>query len=73
MSKIIIDGYELPDYASYSSLTTFTECGWQYILTRAMKVPEKPAWWFIGGNAVHEVTEALDRQWVKEAQEGVSE
>lgn len=63
MSKITIDGYELPDYASYSSLTTWLDCGWKYVLTRAMKVPEQPAWYFIGGSALHEVTEHLDREW----------
>jgi hypothetical protein len=73
MSKIEIDGYELPDYASYSSLTTFMDCGWQYVLTRAVKVPEKPSWWFVGGNTIHEATEALDHKWFLEARKGVSE
>lgn len=60
MAKIVVDGYEIPDHVSYSSLSTYLDCGWMYILTRAVKVPEKPAWWFIGGNAVHEATEKLD-------------
>ena len=63
MSKLMIDGYELPDYASYSSLTTWLDCGWQYVLTRAVKVPELPAWYFIGGTTLHEVTEHLDNEW----------
>lgn len=63
MSKLTIDGFELPDYASYSSLTTWLDCGWQYVLTRAVKVPEKPAWYFIGGSTLHEVTEKLDHEW----------
>lgn len=58
---IQIDGYELPDYISYSSLTTYLDCGWKYVLTRAYKVPEQPSFWLAGGSAVHEVTEQLDR------------
>lgn len=69
MSKITIEGWELPDYVSYSSLTTFMDCGWSYVLTRAVKVPEKPSWWFVGGNTVHEATEVLDHEWVKNGQE----
>lgn len=68
--SVKIGGYELPDYVSYSSLTTWLDCGWSYILTRAIKAPEKPAWWFIGGNAVHEVTEQLDKEWFANLQKG---
>ena len=71
--SIKIDGYELPEYVSYSSLTTYMECGWLYILTRAMKVPEKPSWWFVGGNTVHEATEKLDRALFDKAKEGITE
>jgi hypothetical protein len=62
MSKIIVDGWEIPDHVSYSSFTTYLDCGWSYVLTRGAKVAEKPAWWFIGGNTVHEATEQLDRE-----------
>lgn len=65
MGKITVDGYELPGHVSYSSLTTYLDCGWLYVLTRAAKVPEKPAWWFIGGNTVHEATEVLDHEHYK--------
>lgn len=60
--SVQIDGYELPAHVSYSSLTTWLDCGWLYILTRVHKVSEKPAHWFLGGSAVHEATETLDRQ-----------
>lgn len=63
---IKVDGWEVPDHVSYSSLTTYLDCGWLYILTRAAKVQEKPAWWFIGGNTVHECTEVLDWELYKE-------
>lgn len=73
MSKVTIEGWELPDYVSYSSLTTFMDCGWAYVLTRAVKVPEKPSWWFVGGNTVHEATEVLDHEWFRNGQQVVSE
>lgn len=59
--SVKIDGYEIPAYVSYSSLTTWLQCGWQYVLTRMAQVPEQPAWYFVGGNAVHEATETYDR------------
>ena len=65
--SIKIEGYELPSYVSYSSLTTWLDCGWSYVLTRAVKVPEQPSFWLAGGSAVHEVTEVLDKlKWEEE-------
>jgi hypothetical protein len=68
-----IDGWEMPAHVSYSALTTWLDCGYKYVLSRGAKIPEKPSWWFIGGNTVHDATEQLDRVWFKELQEGVSE
>jgi putative RecB family exonuclease len=35
-------------------------CGKAFELERIKKVPEIPAWWFVGGRAVHAVTEEYD-------------
>jgi hypothetical protein len=58
---IEISGEKLPDHISYSSLTTWLECGWKYYLSRVQGVAETPAWWFYGGSAVHHATETYDR------------
>lgn len=58
---IKIDGTELPGYVSHSQLTTWLSCGWQYYLTKVNNVDEEPAWWFVGGSALHEATELYDK------------
>jgi putative RecB family exonuclease len=58
---VSINGYELPAHISYSSMTTFLDCGHLYFLTRVVGLEEPPAWWFAGGSAVHEATEEYDR------------
>lgn len=52
----------LPKHISYSSFTTWLECGWKYYLTKIEEVPEKHAVWFTGGSAVHKATELFDTQ-----------
>lgn len=47
-------------HRSYSQLNSWLRCGHAYRLERIEKVPEYPAWWFIGGQAVHSATEAVD-------------
>jgi len=64
---VVVDGWELPDHVSYSSLTTYLDCGWMYVLTRGAKVAERPSCWLTGGSAVHEATEQLDREWWEES------
>ena len=51
---------DLPQHISYSSLTTWQECGWKYYLTKVEKVQEAHAVWFTGGTAVHKATEVYD-------------
>jgi hypothetical protein len=51
---------ELPKHISYSSLTTWQECGWKYYLTKSRGVKEAHAVWFTGGTAVHKATENYD-------------
>ena len=57
-----VNGYEVPDHVSYSSLTTWLGCGYQYYLSRIQKVEEQPAVWSLGGSAVHLATENYDLQ-----------
>lgn len=53
---------ELPAHVSYSALNDWLGCGKYYQLKRVLSLPEKPAWWNVGGRAVHAATEAYDRQ-----------
>lgn len=52
---------EMPKHISYSSLSTWQECGWRYYLTKMAGVQEKHAVWFTGGSAVHKATELYDK------------
>lgn len=47
---------------SHSSLEDLKQCGHKYFLRKIEKVKQAPGWSLIGGNAVHHVTEAIDRQ-----------
>ena len=51
---------ELPKHISYSSLSTWQECGWKYYLTKVEGAQEAHAVWFTGGTAVHKATEVYD-------------
>lgn len=66
--SITINGYQLPPHISYSALSTYGDCGYRYYLTRVVDVPEHPAWFLIGGNAVHKATEMYDL-WSVQAQD----
>ena len=50
----------VPGHFSYSSLSSYMQCGQRYFLEKIARVPEVPSWWFVGGRAVHEVTELYD-------------
>ena len=54
-----------PSRLSWSSVSTYSECGQKWLLTRGFKLPQ--ATWFAteGGKVVHEITEAADRAGVK--------
>ena len=51
-----------PAYKSYSSFTSWLSCGKAWQLSRIVKVPERPAFWFAGGKAVHTASEVYDHQ-----------
>jgi hypothetical protein len=48
-------------HVSYSAFKDWLACGKAYQLRRILGLPEKPAWWNVGGHAVHAATEAFDR------------
>jgi len=50
----------VPPHFSYSSLSSYMQCGRRYFLEKIARVPEIPSWWFVGGRAVHTVTEIYD-------------
>lgn len=47
-------------HLSYSQVETLLSCGEKYRLTRVVGITEDPAWWFLGGSAVHTATELYD-------------
>jgi hypothetical protein len=49
-------------HLSYSALSDWLSCGKLYQLKRMLGLPDRPAWWNVGGHAVHSATEAFDRQ-----------
>ena len=50
----------LPAHASHSAINNYLRCGKAYELDK-LGVVEAPAWWLIGGSAVHKATEWLDK------------
>lgn len=54
---------EIP-HRSYSQLSALKYCGEQYRLTRVVHAPEVPAWYLVGGKAVHSAIEEINlRYW----------
>lgn len=51
----------VPEYVSHSAWSQYIKCGKQYELERVAKVPHPPAWYLVGGSAVHKATEVYDR------------
>lgn len=54
------DYWWVPPHFSYSSLSSYMQCGERYRLEKIARVPEVPSWWFLGGRAVHTLTEMYD-------------
>ncbi len=50
-----------PPYLSHSQVETLTDCGEKYRLGRVVGVPEAPAFWNVGGRAVHAAAEYFER------------
>lgn len=49
------------NYLSYSSLTSWLECGNRFYLERVANAPQSPAWYFLAGDAFHSATEEFDK------------
>jgi putative RecB family exonuclease len=50
------------EYLSHSSLEDVRSCSYKYKLRKIDRVAQRPSWSLIGGNAVHSVTEAIDKR-----------
>jgi ATP-dependent helicase/DNAse subunit B len=59
---ITIEEHTLPEHASYSSISTYLACGWQYYLGRVLKLQEAESVWSVGGSAFHLAAEMYDLQ-----------
>lgn len=55
------------DAVSHSQISSYIRCGKQFELERISGYPAPPAWYFIGGNAVHKATEFLDKHYLNPA------
>lgn len=47
----------LPEHISHSQLSTWLECGKRYYFEKVSRLPQTPAWWFVGGSALHSASE----------------
>lgn len=45
---------------SWTQINSWLDCGERFRLERVAKAPVVPAWYLVGGKAVHSVTEAID-------------
>lgn len=52
--------FQMPPHVSHSSLNSYIRCGKAFELSK-LGVQEPPAWWLLGGSAVHKATEWLDK------------
>lgn len=50
------------NYLSYSSLSSWLDCGARFKYERVMNAPQTEAWYFLGGHAVHAATEKADHE-----------
>lgn len=51
----------VPKHGSHSAISDYLWCGKAYELKKVRRYPQAPAWWLLGGSAVHTATEWLDR------------
>ena len=63
----------VPPHFSYSSLSSYLQCGERYRLEKIEKVPEIPSWWFVGGSAFHAVSEIYDLEPEKFGKSGLDQ
>ncbi len=53
---------ELSPWLSHSQVETLLDCGEKFRLQKVLQAPRVPAFWFIGGSAIHQVTEHMDKE-----------
>ena len=63
---VTINGLELPEHVSYSSFTTWLDCGFKYYLSRIEQHNGTPSWWLVGGSALHTASEVWDAKFFEE-------
>lgn len=51
-----------PEWLSHSALNQYLTCSYQYKLARIDENPKPPAWFFLGGSAVHLATQRMDER-----------
>jgi hypothetical protein len=61
-AKPVITARGPEPHVSYSAISDWQGCGKYFQLKRMIGLPDRPAWWNVGGHAVHSATEAYDRQ-----------
>ena len=61
MGHVKFEDYE-PKHLSYSTVNSYRMCGRMFLFQKVMKLEQLPGLAAIGGNAVHTVTEQLDRE-----------
>lgn len=62
----------VPEHTSHSAINSYIRCGKAYELGK-LGVKEPPAWWLLGGSAVHTATEWLDKdEWDGSPEEAFS-
>jgi len=60
LDRTTVTWYSGNMHASHSSINSYLRCGKAFELEKIKNYPTMPAWWLIGGSAVHKVTEAID-------------
>ena len=61
MGRVQFEDYQ-PAHLSYSTVNSYRMCGRMFLFQKVMKLEQLPGLAAIGGNAVHTVTEQLDRE-----------
>ena len=61
MGRVQFEDYQ-PAHLSYSTVNSYRMCGRMFLFQKVMKLEQLPGLAAIGGNAVHSLTEALDRE-----------
>ena len=61
MGRVQFEDYQ-PAHLSYSTVNSYRMCPKQFLFVKVKKLEQLPGLAAIGGNAVHSLTEALDRE-----------